>query len=254
MKKIILNILKTYDFTLVAVLVVVGLKRVTRADQMLVPILFLPVFFYLVSSFSKIKNRVKIPLLIYSLVFSIILVVAELLNLRIAREGIFLGLMVPLPILFAIEIGQMLGSLKQKPVTKLEVISEETTESVDKSKRKFLKIAAGTSLATAVMFFLNKQKAGAAFFGSVPGPGTVAIKDTSGNKVDIAQKQPLDGDPLSDLDTAGATQYFGFVNKDGAWYILQVNSDNSIRYAKGPSTYSWSARASQSYGVFSDVF
>ena len=162
--------------------------------------------------------------------------------------------MLPLPILFAIEIGQMLGSLKQKPVTKLEVISEETTESVDKSKRKFLKIAAGTSLATAVMFFLNKQKAGAAFFGSVPGPGTVAIKDTSGNKVDIAQKQPLDGYNISDLDTAGATQYFGFVNKDGAWYILQVNSDNSIRYAKGPSTYSWSARASQSYGVFSDVF
>lgn len=249
-------------------LIIVGLKKVTRPNEVILPLLFLPVFGYLTASFSKIKKRIKIPLLAYNLFFSIILLVAEAINIRKINEVAILLAVTPLPIFFILESRKGLmgiaGSIKNhfKPKTNDEVQNEklETKEVIDETRRKFLKVAAGTSLATAIMYFMNRQKAGAAFFGSVPGPGTIAIKDSSGNKVNPSIQQPLDGYNISDMDTSGATQYFGFLNKDNAWYILKIGEDNSIRYARGATNYStlvtgaWVTRSGQSYGAFGDVF
>jgi len=271
MKKIFYFLLKIYSLVLITTLLITGLRNISRPVEVVIPLLFLPVFGYLSTSFSPIRKRIRIPLLIYSLIFSLIVTAAEVINIRNLHEAVILILMLPFPLFFINESKRMLirmfAGLKTKLTPKVdqkepspEVGKIAKTEKIDTSKRKFLKIAAGTSLATALMYFLKKQPAGAAFFGSVPGPGTIAIKDASGNKVNPSIQQPLDGYNVSDIDTTGATQYIGFLNKDSAWYILQINPDNSIRYVKGATNYStpttgaWATRGSQSYGTFSDIF
>ena len=57
----------------------------------------------------------------------------------------------------------------------------------------------------------------------------------------------------TDLDTAGSTQYFGFMATTGYWYIMQVTA-TTVRYfsdgtGDGFSTYAtnWTNRATLSY-------
>ena len=118
----------------------------------------------------------------------------------------------------------------------------------------FLKLigSAGLSL---FMFTLFTKRAEAAFFGSVPGPGTVSIKDSAGNKIDPSEKQPTDGYKITELDDS-VPAYYGFINKDGAWFIQKEDSNGSYRYTKGPSgfTTSWTNRASLTYDYFDNVF
>lgn len=62
---------------------------------------------------------------------------------------------------------------------------------------------------------------------------------------------------ISDLDTGGTTQYFGYVDANGNWYILQLTG-TTARYAKGTAASAWpavwAARASLSYDYFYEVF
>ena len=62
---------------------------------------------------------------------------------------------------------------------------------------------------------------------------------------------------ITDQDTSGTTQYFGFTDKDGAWYIMAIDtSTNSYRYSKGDSDYTtaWSNRASETYDYYYNIF
>ena len=62
---------------------------------------------------------------------------------------------------------------------------------------------------------------------------------------------------ISDLDTASDPQYFGYVDADGAWYIMQLTeSTGAARYYKGSSNYaaSWAVRSGLSYDVYSAIF
>jgi len=39
---------------------------------------------------------------------------------------------------------------------------------------------------------------------------------------------------ISDLDAASSTMYFGYVDQEGDWYIMQLNTTNgTARYCKG---------------------
>src|SRR3989304_5375771 len=58
----------------------------------------------------------------------------------------------------------------------------------DPKRRDFLKKVGGIGLGLLTYSLLNPKQAGAAFFGSVPGPGTVAVKDTADAKIDPAIK------------------------------------------------------------------
>ena len=60
----------------------------------------------------------------------------------------------------------------------------------------------------------------------------------------------------SDLDAGGTTEYFGFIDPDGKWYILRLVSDTNVRYAAGSSDYAtnWTNRASLSYDYYNNVF
>ncbi len=126
----------------------------------------------------------------------------------------------------------------------------------DDNRRLFLKLVGSTSLSILFMAVLGKGSAQAAFFGSVPGPGTVAIKDSSGVAIDPAEKQPTDGYTISEVDDGTTTSYYGFVHKTGAWYITKEDSSGSYRYAKGPSSFvtNWTGRALLSYDYFDNVF
>ena len=70
-----------------------------------------------------------------------------------------------------------------------------------------------------------------------------------------ARQNPTDSYKITDLDSGGATQYYGYTDVDGAWYIMQLTGTTG-RYVKGTSGYTtaWTNRASQSYDYFYNIF
>lgn len=88
-----------------------------------------------------------------------------------------------------------------------------------------------------------------------------ALIDFEGNKITPANPLPvkttdlLGGYALSGSDDSN--QIYGYVNKDGNWYIQKYNSsDLTYVYARGSSDFltNWAARTSLSYVLFNEVF
>lgn len=126
----------------------------------------------------------------------------------------------------------------------------------DHDKRLFLKLIGSTSFSLLLMALFTK-KAQASFFGSAPvGPGTVAIKDIAGNKIDPAEKNPTDGYEITEIYDSSTPAYYGFVKKTGAWYIMQEDATGAYRYSKGDTGFSiaWTGKALLTYGYFNTVF
>jgi len=145
------------------------------------------------------------------------------------------------------------SSEEEIPATPIEGEIAES-EGIDSNRRMFLKLIGSAGLS--VFFFaLFTKKAEAAFFGSAPGPGTVALKNIAGEKINPAEKQPTDGYNITKIDDSSSPVYYGFVNKDGAWFIMQ-EGDGTYLYTKGSSDFSgnWSNRASLEYDYFDKVF
>jgi hypothetical protein len=154
-----------------------------------------------------------------------------------------------LPRTAKIKEAKSIPSKKNKEVVKLK------KEGVDIDRRAFLKLV-GTAGLSLFLFSMFTKKAEAAFFGSVPGPGTVSIKDSSGNKIDPAEKHPTDGYKITDIDDSEPS-YYGFVNKNGAWFIQKEDPvTGAYRYKKGSSNYTdaWTNRATYTYNYFDAEF
>jgi len=151
------------------------------------------------------------------------------------------------------------------------VINEEEIIK-DAQLRQFLKALGGVSFGFLLASLLNPKKASAAFFGSIPGPGTVALKDTSGTKINPATE---DGNleyikdntkqiGTNNLDEASATvTYVGKEDADGTWIVQKIDtsSGTAITYAtvtNNPSVTSyndaWAARTSLTYQNYKDAF
>ncbi len=126
----------------------------------------------------------------------------------------------------------------------------------DDNRRLFLKLIGSTSLSILFMAVLGKDTAKAAFFGSVPGPGTVSVKDSTGATIDPAEKQSTDGYEISEVDDSTTPAYYGFVHKTGAWYITKEDATGAYRYAKGAVDFatSWTSRAGLTYDYFDAIF
>ena len=60
---------------------------------------------------------------------------------------------------------------------------------------------------------------------------------------------------ITDIDSTEGTSYFGYVDKNGAWYIMKLNPTDA-RYVKGTSNYTtnWTGRAGLTYDYFNNVF
>ncbi|MFH1536288.1 MAG: hypothetical protein ABIC96_04470 [Patescibacteria group bacterium] len=127
-------------------------------------------------------------------------------------------------------------------------------EGFDIDRRMFLKLI-GSAGVTVFLFSIFTKKAHGAFFGSAPGPGTVALKDSTGALIDPAIKAPTDAYKITEIDD-GSPAYYGFVNKNGNWYIMQ-DTDGSYRYVKGDTNFigNWGTHATrEDYGYFNAVF
>lgn len=152
------------------------------------------------------------------------------------------------------EIVKVKKHKKKKTVEVLKLEEEKTRDIADIDKRAFIKLIGSAGLSV-FMLSVFTNKAQAAFFGSVPGPGVVALKDSTGAQIDPAIKQPTDGYKISQLDDS-VPAYYGFTNKDGAWFIMKEDASGNYRYAKGASSFStnWTGRAALSYDYFENVF
>jgi len=133
-------------------------------------------------------------------------------------------------------------------------ITKLKKEGVDVNRRMFLKLAGSAGVALFLFAIFNKRTENA-FFGSMNSAGSVTIKDSQGNKIDPSEKQPTDGYKINELDDSDTT-YYGFVRKDGAWFIMREEPNGSFRYSKGPSNFStgWTNRVGLSYDYFDNVF
>ena len=174
----------------------------------------------------------------------------------------------PYPLYFFLTIFHWYQKLQQsnvvvKKTAKIETLQEiKSNLTIDNDRRRFLKILAGTGVSVFLLSLLNPKQAGAAFFGSVPGPGTVSVKDSLGNKINPSEKQPTDGYKISKIDDSSSTvyAYYGFVDQGGQWYVqretLSGVDTGSYQYFKGSNNFSsnWTSRASLSYGDFNDIF
>ena len=62
---------------------------------------------------------------------------------------------------------------------------------------------------------------------------------------------------LSGLDASSDPCYFGYIDPDGAWYIMQLNTGaGTSLYIKGASNFavSWAGRAGLGYDYYNNVF
>jgi len=139
------------------------------------------------------------------------------------------------------------------PADEGEVLKKE---GVDSNRRMFLKLIGSAGLS--VFFFaIFTKKAEAAFFGSVPGPGTMALKNTAGEKIDPAEKQPTDGYRIARVDDS-TPSYYGYINKDGGWFIMQEEDNGTYKYARGNSDFltdGWNVRnTTLEYFDFDEIF
>lgn len=215
------NMLKlwlAYNFALTLLILGTSLLDARSLTNYLLPLLLLPLLYYLGKEFLRKPKRRKIvePAIFETTVTQPI----RSISVSRAEEG------TPLP-------------------------------GVDDSNRRlFLKLIGSTGLSIFFMAILGKSSAQAAFFGSVPGPGTVGVKNIAGDPIDPAELQPTDGYEISQIDDASTPSYYGFVHKTGAWYITKEDSSGGYRYAKGASAFStsWTGRTSLTYDYFDAVF
>ncbi len=198
---------------------------------------FIIVGLLVISSFATIKDHVQLAI---SVLFFPLFAYFALLIIPKKSKAIILPKIDLVP-------------KEEKPL--VATITSDTQDKFDSDRRTFLKLIGSAGLS--VFFFaLFTKKAEAAFFGSSPGPGTMALKDTSGNKIDPAEKQPTDGYKVSEIDDASYPAYYGFVNKSGAWFIQREDSAGAHRYTKGASDFAtnWTNRASLTYDYFDNIF
>ncbi len=225
MKKILIY----YCFTITTLMTFIGFFSATSIPQLISASFFFPITVYFgISVFPKRKKALEIP--------AIILKPAA--HKKIIKASVTTKPTEPI-------------ILKQQDAEDPEA---EPTKSFDIDRRAFIKLIGSAGLSVFV-FSLFTKKAEAAFFGSVPGPGTIALKDSTGALVDPAAKQPTDGYKISEVDDS-TPAYYGFVDKTGAWFIMQEGGSGAYRYIKGASSFStnWTNRAGLTYQYFDQVF
>lgn len=237
MKKIVIY----YNLFLTTVITIVGVITAKSTIQVVISLLFLPIAIYFaIQLFKKVSKGKVVNQKKYSIS-------------PISIGGKTLSIPANKPRKFA---------FKSKDAIEPEILSPNESDEMmrkmgisDSNRRVFLKFI-GTSSLTMLIFALFTKKAQAAFFGSIPGPGTVSIKDSSGATIDPAEKSPTDGYEVAEIDETTADTYYGFTHTDGSWYITKEDSTGSYRYVRGTTDFStnWTGRTSLSYDYYNTVF
>ncbi len=77
------------------------------------------------------------------------------------------------------------------------------------------------------------------------------------NRLPVVTEDALDNYQPSDETNTGGVDYYGFLDRNGNWYIQQYDYNNgTIRYIRGSSDYTtnWTNRESLTYRYYNQVF
>jgi hypothetical protein len=276
--KRIKSLLFYYDLVFTFFLLITGLltNNIFKLPALLIVLIPLTIYFwgYLALNSKKFKTPsssffwiIVSLLLIFNLLGTLFLSVGNLFYSHTFTDVFISLLYLPFPLYFFQTIFDWYKKVQQNNLATLKLVKiqspkNSTPLNVDLDRRRFLKILGGTGISVFLMSLLNPRQAGAAFFGSVPGPGTVALKNASGVKINPAEKQATDGYKISKIDdiSSNTYAYYGFVNQGGAWYIQRetvsgVNTGD-FQYYKGDTDFStsWGSRDGFTYDDFEDIF
>jgi hypothetical protein len=288
-----------YSFFLVFALIIQGIKTFpfdSSSDYLLVFFLAPPFSYFLFEIgeklprikhlFSRISSsQIKIRLRQISLLSVSFLFLTCLFSAAIPLDYFFVGLLFPLAGYFwgitisskfkklkPVEISLSYSVEKKKPKEKF---SEENDGVKNIQLRRFLKFLGGAGLGFFLHSLFNPRQAGAAFFGSVPGPGTVSLKNTSDTQIDpatsggqtdvLTELQKKENNfGANNVEEASATvTYVGKEMTDGTWVVQKIDtsSGTAITWAtetnnSGTTSYStaWTNRASLTYGLYNQAF
>jgi len=77
----------------------------------------------------------------------------------------------------------------------------------------------------------------------------------SGSLVPIQNDDPTSKYKITDIDPTDGNSYFGYMDKDGNWYIMHLTSTEA-RYIKGTAAYedAWIAKGGLAYDYFDNIF
>jgi hypothetical protein len=132
-----------------------------------------------------------------------------------------------------------------------DAVFEKQTTVNDVDKRAFLKLI-GVAGVSVFLFSILSKRGQLPFFGKATDADSVALKDIEGNTITPSQSQPFDGYQIAEIDD-GAISYYGFTNKNGAWYIMREDTEEStFRYVKGDNGFpkGWTSREQLNYDYF----
>lgn len=202
------------------------------------------------------RNLIYVGLLIVSM----IIVTAAFLTSKSFVQLAIATILYPPLVYFAFRFfpGNLKKGQIRKPAVVVQPASNVKKEAVaiaDIDKRAFLKLIGGVGFSY-FLFSIFTRKVEALFPGKSGVSGEALLKDTTGKPVNPAERQPTDGYKISEVDN-GETTYYGFINKDGAWYIMKEDPDTgSFRYAKAESNFpgNWAGRERLKYDYFHNVF
>lgn len=276
-----------YYCLILTILLTLGAAVNVQTISVIPFILFLPVTIYFLSlTLRKISgHHLLFPLqkllssfgLYYGFIVVTIMTISGLVGAKSIPQLISSVIFIPLTGYFvlqvlpkkrrAINIPAIIPEPKKGKQPKKKAINEESGPAtklprIDVDKRQFLKLIGSAGLSV-FLFSIFAKKTEAAFFGSVPGPGTLAIKDSTGTVIDPAQKQPTDGYRINQMDETSdpPNTYFGYINKNGAWFIMRDDGSGNYRYTKGASSFTnattgWPKRATGdlTYDYFDVIF
>lgn len=90
------------------------------------------------------------------------------------------------------------------------------------------------------------------------GTNTAGVTTANRLKVEnVSLNNPLEGYEISDIDETADPSYYGFINKDGNYYILRINDGSgTVRYSAGTEDYTtaWGNKPLESYDYFYEEF
>ena len=269
-----LPIIKTvsgiYSLVATVIILVMGAKYLhTPASFALFLFLLLIIAYFPI---TRMGTRLVVPariLLVVNTLFSAFIVFSVAAGIQKVTDAFFVFLFLPIFLYFLISsadlVIKMVAYIKirisQKDYEVISISPETEGEVQDETRRRFIKLLAGTGVGALVFFLTGRQKVSAASFGSVPGTGTVGIKDAVGTKIDPAIKSPTDSFGVTNSSDLVYPYYYGFTHYNGLdWYILKMEAAGSYTYASNKNnadtTYStaWASKESMTYGSYSGAF
>lgn len=142
-----------------------------------------------------------------------------------------------------------------KPARSYEPRAQAAVEVTDIDKRTFLKLIGAAGLSFFV-FSLLGRRVGDLLFGAQEAT-TSSILPNKGTALTSQTTSPTEGYKISEIDDGNIISYYGFVNHEGAWFIMREDTEaNSFRYARGRTDFrdNWADRENLRYDYYDSLF